>query len=427
MSEEKEWSEEIECPKCLAKIDIIEPFCPHCSTRLCSNCSNIVDFYAAVCPKCNTKLPNLRRIRTGARVLSGLMVFNAIFALVLVSMFIGRWNMIVEYEPLLAFVVVYWMVLGIVLFPLACGLWMMKKWANTITMIVVGISAVLNLVTLSIPGLVMNLVIISYLFKWSPYFGIKYPPPPSLSPKPIEEAQRICPRCGSQILPADTFCGHCGSGTIPVTTTSYQQPPQQAPARICSNCGVPIVVADDMFCGECGANMGSRKQERICTNCGASVPPDDKFCGACGMSMSAEKTREVRSVTRAGTMPEEKSDVHRQIGEERVRRESEATERERLEQRRRAEDWKKRLEEEKRKAAEEEAIRKKYEKERTAERTTLEKLKLENDRLEKELVSLHERHISGTISEGEYNRLWEEIIRRKREIKRQMQELGVRV
>lgn len=49
---------------------------------------------------------------------------------------------------------------------------------------------------------------------------------------------------------------------------------------VCASCGKPV---SGKFCGECGAEVKTRKH---CTNCGADNGVAAKFCGNCGQKMA---------------------------------------------------------------------------------------------------------------------------------------------
>ncbi len=74
-------------------------------------------------------------------------------------------------------------------------------------------------------------------------------------------AVQFCGTCGHPLIPEQLFCQHCGTRADENATRSS---PPATP-------GIPVSSAGTLYCGECGALVGS--QDRVCRRCGAPVEP----------------------------------------------------------------------------------------------------------------------------------------------------------
>ena len=74
-------------------------------------------------------------------------------------------------------------------------------------------------------------------------------------------AVQFCGTCGHPLIPEQLFCQHCGTRADENATRSG---PPATP-------GIPVSSAGTLYCGECGALVGS--QDRVCRRCGAPVEP----------------------------------------------------------------------------------------------------------------------------------------------------------
>ncbi len=68
-----------------------------------------------------------------------------------------------------------------------------------------------------------------------------------------------CPKCDTQIEPADRFCLSCGAA---LTRPEAMRPgPADRPALTCLHCGAPLL-DKDAFCGSCGSPAGAEPPAR---------------------------------------------------------------------------------------------------------------------------------------------------------------------
>ncbi|VVB59990.1 Uncharacterised protein [uncultured archaeon] len=102
---------------------------------------------------------------------AGLLVLLGIAMVGLGSMMSYAGMLGVLFGGLGAFAGIFILVLGIVEFVINYGLWNMKKWAWTVTLILEGIGLLSSLASLSILGIIISGVIVWYLWTKKDLFG----------------------------------------------------------------------------------------------------------------------------------------------------------------------------------------------------------------------------------------------------------------
>jgi len=152
------------------------------------------------------------------------------------------------------------------------------------------------------------------------------PPPPIPTPRP---ATLRCAKCGTDLVPGETFCTNCGTrvqGSIP------SQAPAAAPmSQFCANCGASMGPSE-AFCSSCGAKVNApaaptvmavpqsaaptaargfapppaqqaSARARYCLSCGSQLGPADAFCPNCGTRPDSAGPSSNGPKARAGTPP----------------------------------------------------------------------------------------------------------------------------
>ena len=79
-------------------------------------------------------------------------------------------------------------------------------------------------------------------------------------------ANEVCFKCNTPIIPGSTFCGNCGQKQITV------------PPVICTKCST-VIPPGQKFCNACG---NAAENSQLCSSCGFKNPQPTKFCGNCG-------------------------------------------------------------------------------------------------------------------------------------------------
>jgi len=117
-------------------------------------------------------------------------------------------------------------VVGLLYFGLAWGLWSGKGWAWTVSLLLAALGIIVSLISLLGGGvgalivLILDAIIIYYLLtpRVRTFFGeyrTKTLPQPSTQPVQSSAqstgANRFCSNCGAPVQSNEKFCSHCGS------------------------------------------------------------------------------------------------------------------------------------------------------------------------------------------------------------------------
>ena len=168
---------------------------------------------------------------TGITILVILEVIGAILVLLIALAIMAFSGFIYSYVPpgsippqlfagLVAFGGAILVIISILCFLVAWGLWTGKRWAWYIAFILAILGALGSLFNLpsGILGLVIDGLIVWYL--WQPnvkaYFSMGAPAPTMAPPPPPPSAAPsgnviYCSKCGTANPPSNTFCKNCGS------------------------------------------------------------------------------------------------------------------------------------------------------------------------------------------------------------------------
>lgn len=115
-------------------------------------------------------------------------------------------------------------IIGLLYFGLAWGLWNGKGWAWTVSLILAGLGIIISLISLlgggfgSLIVLILDAIIIYYLLTLHvrTFFGEYKQVTQAQQPlQPVQSApqstgSRFCSNCGAPIQSSDKFCSHCG-------------------------------------------------------------------------------------------------------------------------------------------------------------------------------------------------------------------------
>lgn len=116
-------------------------------------------------------------------------------------------------------------VIGLLYFGLAWGLWNGKGWAWTVSLILAALGIIVSLISLVRGGfgtlivLILDAIIIYYLFTphVRTFFGeYKQMTQTQLPPQGVQPASqstgdsRFCSNCGAPVQANEKFCSHCG-------------------------------------------------------------------------------------------------------------------------------------------------------------------------------------------------------------------------
>jgi len=131
----------------------------------------------------------------------------------------------------LALIGVILIVVALLDFVLAWGLWTGKGWAWILTLIFAVLGIVFSLVSMIRGGLVaililaLDIIIVFYLFtpRVKAFFGETKapvsPPTPPLTvilqtPPTASTGNRFCSNCGAPVTSVEQFCAHCGTKLV---------------------------------------------------------------------------------------------------------------------------------------------------------------------------------------------------------------------
>ena len=94
-----------------------------------------------------------------------------------------------------------------------------------------------------------------------------------------EDDNKVCPKCGSMVMPQDKVCSNCGEKLDAAEFSKN--------SLICRKCGVSLQFAD-RYCFKCGTETDNGKHESslTCPECSAPIEATDKFCINCGTRLS---------------------------------------------------------------------------------------------------------------------------------------------
>lgn len=109
------------------------------------------------------------------------------------------------------------------------------------------------------------------------------------------EEMILCPKCGKEMKPGQTFCTSCGTNIKEFeNSTNKEQPVEERKVTKCPKCG-KIVKPGYTFCTECGTHINEykveedKKEEKVCPNCHTPIKEGQKFCVVCGERLDVVK------------------------------------------------------------------------------------------------------------------------------------------
>ena len=166
----------------------------------------------------------------GITLLAVLHVLQAVFlflggiALIVLGAFIGRglFGLPRFLNGVVSFIGVVLIVIGLLSFGLAWGLWTGRGWAWILSLLLAALGLIVSLISLArgrfggIVILILDAIILYYLFRPNvrSFFGEQKTSQPAIpvtaTTATPATATRFCSNCGAPVQASEKFCSHCG-------------------------------------------------------------------------------------------------------------------------------------------------------------------------------------------------------------------------